>query len=218
MERLDDLRHNGLMLYQDTDFARFSADALLLLRFLRLKRGEKAVELGSGTGVICVLGTDVYGARFTGVERQARLVELSQKSAAHNGQDIRFVLADVADAPDLLGRGAFAAAVMNPPYYTQGERSGNASAALARHAARGLLEAFLDAAFQLLDNGGRLFLIYPAAELTDLLCALRARRLEPKRLRFVCARSGGEALRVLVEAKKLGRAGLVVEATDVLET
>lgn len=218
MERLDDLQHNNLMLYQDTDFARFSADALLLLRFLRIKRGERAVELGSGTGVICVLGTDVYGARFTGVERQARLVELSQKSAEFNGQTISFVSADVADAPDLLGRGAFTAAVMNPPYFTEGEKSENASAALARHAARDMLGTFLDAAFQLLDNGGRLFLIYPASELTGLLGALRARRLEPKRMRFVCAKPGGEALRVLVEAKKLGRAGLVVEATEVLET
>lgn len=218
MERLDDLQHNGLMLYQDTDCARFSADALLLLRFLCLKRGERAVELGSGTGIICVLGTDVFGACFTGVERQARLVELAKQSAAYNGQDIRFVLADVASAPDLLGRGAFTAAVMNPPYYTRGERSENVSAALARHAAQGTLGMFLDAAFQLLDNGGRLFMIYPAGELTDLLCALRVRRLEPKRMRFVCAKPGGEALRVLVEAKKLGRAGLVVEAMEVLET
>ena len=218
MERLDDLQHNGLMLYQDTDCARFSADALLLLRFLRLKKGERVVELGSGTGVICVLGTDVFGARFTGVERQARLVELSQKSAARNGQDIRFVNADVTEAPDLLGRGAFTAAVMNPPYFTSGEQSGNASAAFSRHAAQGALGAFLDAAFQLLDNGGRLFIIYPADELTELLCALRERRLEPKRMRFVCAKPGKEALRVLVEAKKLGRAGLVVEAMEVLET
>jgi len=28
MERLDDLQHNGLMLYQDTDYERFNADAL----------------------------------------------------------------------------------------------------------------------------------------------------------------------------------------------
>ena len=145
-------------------------------------------------------------------------MELSQKSAAQNGQEIRFVCADVSDAPELLGRGAFTAAVMNPPYFTSGERSGNVSAALSRHAAKDALGTFLDAAFQLLDNGGRLFMVYPASELTELLCALRARRLEPKRMRFVCAKPGGEALRVLVEAKKLGQAGLVVETMEVLET
>ena len=36
MERLDDLKHNGLMLYQDSDCPRFSADALLLCGFLSL--------------------------------------------------------------------------------------------------------------------------------------------------------------------------------------
>ena len=170
-------------------------------------------KLAFSPGALLVLAACVCW----GVENNCTRM-LSQKSAAQNGQEIRFVCADVSDAPELLGRGTFTAAVMNPPYFTSGERSGNVSAALSRHAAKDALGTFLDAAFQLLDNGGRLFMVYPASELTELLCALRARRLEPKRMRFVCAKSGGEALRVLVEAKKLGRAGLVVEAMEVLET
>jgi tRNA1(Val) A37 N6-methylase TrmN6 len=211
MERLDDLQHNGLMLYQDTDCSRFNADALLLTGFLRLTQKDEAVELGSGTGVVCVLGADNTGARFTGVERQARLVELSQKSAAKNGQDIRFVCADVRDAPDLLGRGAFTAAVTNPPYFTSGDVSENPSFLAARHDEGDTLAAFLKAAFALLKNGGRLFLIYPAGALSALLAALREQRLEPKRMRFVYGKQGENALRVLVEAKKHGRPGLIVE-------
>lgn len=211
MERLDDLQHNGLMLYQDTDYERFQADALWLCGFLRLSAADEVVELGSGTGVVCVLGADNTGAHFTGVERQERLVALSQKSAALNNQPIRFVCADVADAPDLLGRGTFSAAVMNPPYFTSGDGSPNPARAAARHDAQDVLGTFLRAAFALLNIGGKLFLIYPASALSELFQALRENRLEPKRMRFVHPKAGKAALRVLVEAKKLGKPGLVVE-------
>lgn len=211
MERLDDLQHNGLMLYQDTDFACFSADALLLTGFLRLTPKDEVVELGSGTGVVCVLGADNTGARFTGVERQARLVELSQKSAARNGQEIRFVCADVQTAPELFGRGAFTAAVTNPPYFCGGDRSGNNSRSASRHDEGNTLNVFCKSAFALLKNGGKLFLVYPADALSTLFAALKAERLEPKRMRFVYTKDGENAFRVLVEAKKHGRPGLVVE-------
>ncbi|HWP22368.1 MAG TPA: methyltransferase [Candidatus Cryosericum sp.] len=215
---MDDLQHNGLVLFQDTDYARFNADALLLLGFLRLTKRDTAVELGSGTGVICVLGADVFGCSFTGVEPQQHLVELSQKSARHNRQAIQFVCQTAAGAPDALGRGRFTAAVMNPPYYSEGDRSGNPSVALSRHAASGVLEEFLTAAFALLDNGGKLFLICPASALCDLFVSLRAHRLEPKRLQFASARAGESAARVLVEAKKLGKPGLTVEPSTLFQT
>ena len=214
MERLDDLQYNGLMLYQDTDYACFGADALQLCSFLRLSPKDSAVELGSGTGVVCILGAAKTGARFTGVERQARLVELAQKSAAFNTQDVRFLEADVANAANLLGRGVFSAAVMNPPYFSSGEPSPNPSRAAARHDAAQALNVFLSAAFALINNGGKLFIIYSAGELGALFAALREHRLEPKRMSLLYAKPGEPALRVLVEAKKLGKPGLVIEPPD----
>lgn len=218
MERMDDLQHNGLMLFQDTEYARFNADALLLLGFLRLNKRDNVVELGSGTGVVCVLGTDVFGCSFTGVEPQQRLVELARKSADYNHQQIRFVCQTASGAPELLGRGQYSTVVMNPPYFAEGDRSGNPSVALSRHAASGVLEEFFSAAFALLDNGGKLFVIYPATALSDLFAALRAHRLEPKRMRFVSAEPGENAFRVLVEAKKHGKPGLIVEPQALMQT
>ena len=211
MERLDDLQHNGLMLYQDTDYERFNADALWLCAFLRAKPADRVVELGSGSGVICVLGADNTGASFTGVERQRRLVALAQKSAAYNKQDIRFVCADVAEAPALLGHGAYTIAVMNPPYFRSGERSEHEERSLARHDAGDTLAVFLASAFSLLKNGGKLFLIYPADALAELMHALEHARFAPKRMKLVYTKSGEPALRVLIEAKKDGKPGLVIE-------
>ena len=217
MERLDDLQHNGLKLYQDTDYERFNADALWLCAFLRARPTDRVVELGSGSGVICVLGTDNTGASFTGLERQERLVELAQKSAAYNKQDIRFVCADVADASSILGHGVFTVAVMNPPYFTSGERSEHQGRGLARHDAGNTLAVFLASAFSLLKNGGKLFLIYPADALAELMRALEHARFAPKRMKLVYTKAGEPALRVLIEAKKDGKPGLVIEPPLVAE-
>ena len=217
MERLDDLQHNGLMLYQDTELERFNADALWLCAFLRLSGKDTVVELGSGSGVVCVLGADNTGAHFTGVERQERLVALAQKSAQYNHQEIRFLCADVAEAPALLGHGAFTAAVMNPPYFTSGDKSSDPSRSLARHDAGDTLQQFLSSAFALLKNGGKLFVIYPAAALSALFFALQQARFEPKRMRLVYSKAGGNALRVLIEAKKDGKPGLVIEPALIAE-
>ena len=111
MIRRDDLQHEGLVLYQDDALPRFDADAVHLAHFLRLRRGERAIDLGCGTGVLCVLGAAFTGAAFTGVDIEPRLVALARRSAKENGQDIAFLTLDARDAPARLGHGAFDAAV-----------------------------------------------------------------------------------------------------------
>jgi tRNA1Val (adenine37-N6)-methyltransferase len=84
--------------------------------------------------------------------------------------------------------------------------------AAARHELAGGLADFLEAAARLLGEGGRFAVIFLAERLPELLAAMRAVRLEPKRLRTVHGRSHDEARMVLVEGRKQGRPGLRVEA------
>lgn len=211
MIRTDDLQFQGLTILQDTDEACFSADAVLLVDFLRLHAHDTVVDLGAGNGVLSILGQAKTGASFVGVEKRAAQCALARRSALLNRQDIPFHCMDVQSAPKALGCGRFSAAVMNPPYFTAGEPSQNAARADARHAQNGLLDAFAEAAFLLLDNGGKLFCCYPAQKLTDLLYTLRAHRLEPKRLQPALSDGNGVPKRVLVEARKLAGPGLVWE-------
>ncbi len=130
----------------------------------------------------------------------------------YNRQKIRFVCADCGAGAGAAGPGRVYGRGHEPSvFYERRQKQQPLDRALSRHEAEKALDSFLAAAFQLLDNGGRLFLIYPAAALCDLFSALRKNRLEPKRLRFVYTKPGNDAARVLVEAKKLGRAGLMVE-------
>ncbi|EGJ48924.1 tRNA1(Val) (adenine(37)-N6)-methyltransferase [Desulfocurvibacter africanus] len=70
---------------------------------------------------------------------------------------------------------------------------------------------FVAAAAYALKLRGRACFVFPAERLATLLADLAACRLEPKRLRFVHPRAGEPARRVLVEARKGGGEGLIVE-------
>lgn len=49
--------------------------------------------------------------------------------------------------------------------------------------------------------------------LTDAMCEMREKKIEPKRLRFVCTRSQKKPELFLIEGIKQGRPGLVCEPT-----
>ena len=58
--------------------------------------------------------------------------------------------------------------------------------------------------------GGRVCMVYPAEGLTDIICALRQSKLEPKRLRLVQARPGSVPSIMLIDSTRGGKPGLKV--------
>ena len=206
MKRYDDLQFNGLILVQDTDYPCFTEDSVLLVNFLQLKKNDRVVDLGSGTGILSVLGQAKTGASFTGIEKHEALCGLARESASINGQDIPFYAMDIADAPVFFGEGAFSAAVCNPPYFSSGDRSERIFRADARHAGE-VPEVFLKAANRLVRNGGDLYLCYPAERLCDIVVLLRNVHFEPKLIRFVPGREAVPRL-VLIRARKNAGPGL----------
>ena len=54
-ERLDELHRNGYFIIQDPERFCFGMDAVLLSGFARAKRGERVLDLGTGTGIIPIL-------------------------------------------------------------------------------------------------------------------------------------------------------------------
>ncbi len=51
-ERLDDLQRSGLVIIQNPAGFRFSMDAVLLAEFATVRPRDRAIDLGTGTGVI----------------------------------------------------------------------------------------------------------------------------------------------------------------------
>ena len=78
------------------------------------------------------------------------------------------------------------------------------------------LEDVCAAASYLLRWGGRLCLVHKPERLTDVLCALRAHAMEPKRLRFVCAVAGSAPSLLLAEGCRGVKSGLTIEPPLIL--
>ena len=201
------IRDHGI--YQDEELGRFTEDPVRLVHFLRAKQSERAVDLGTGNGIIPIYANALYSCPFAGLDTDEAQLALARLSAERNGQDIPFYLLDVSEGPRVLGCGPYDLVTMNPPYYSGSTAGEEPQRARQRHGDR--LSDFLKAAFLLLDNGGRLCLSYRAEGLVDLFALLRQARLEPKRAEFV--QSGERAKVVLVEAKKLAKPGLHVSVS-----
>ncbi|MCS6913157.1 MAG: methyltransferase [Myxococcales bacterium] len=214
----DEILRGRLALLQPRHGYRFSLDPLLLAHFVGPPPYGQVADLGAGVGVLgLLLARNDPAARVTLVELQARLARLCRDNAVRNGlaertQVIEGDLLDRAIQRQLPGA-AFDLVVSCPPYYPLGWGGINPDTeeAVARHELRLALPALVRAARRLVGFHGRVALVYPSSRLTELLAQLAAVNLNPQRLRLVHPRPGEPAQRVLVEARKGARGGVVVE-------
>jgi len=214
---LDGLFQGEIKLFQPSDGYRFSIDAPILASFVKVKKGEKLIELGTGNGVILIILGKKYSylEELWGIEIQRDLFELAQENVKMNGlsERIRIIEGDVKEIERHFSPQSFQVVVSNPPYYpaSSGRINPENKKALARHEIMGTIEDFLNATSYLLKEKGRCYFIYPQKRAITLLVEMRKRRLEPKKIRFVHPKPKEEAKMVLVEGIKGGKEGLVVE-------
>lgn len=212
-ERLDDLQRGGLRILQRAQGFRFGTDAVLLADFAAVKRGERVLDAGTGTGVLpLLLSARAPETTFTAVEVQEDVADMAGRSVLLNGLEarIRIVCADIRDAAALIGYEGHDLLVTNPPYTADGAGlvSPEKTRALSRSDSELSIEDWMIACGKLLKNGGRLCCVFPAPRFLQLCDAMRAGRVEPKRVRFVCAREDAAPKLVLLEGLKGGRPGL----------
>ncbi len=216
-ETLDELRAADLRIIQGEKGYRFSIDPILLCGFARIETGESALDLGTGSAVIpLVLARRSESTQFVGVERQGPLADRARRNVRLNSLEtrVKIVEADLRHAEDVLPGSAFDVVLANPPYRSPGtgRQAPVDERAAARHELAGGIDDFLLAATFALKEKGRVYIIFLAERLCELLESMRRRHLEPKRLRSVHSCSGEAARMVLVEGRKGGRPGMAIEA------
>jgi len=206
-ERIDDLQRNGLRIIQNPEAFRFGMDAVLLADFTRLRPREKVADMGTGTGILpLLLSQKEESCTFDAFEIQSDMAEMAQRSVKLNGLEdrIRVHAADMRKAWEIVGREQMHAVVCNPPY---GKRGGTLTSetetvSLARHEGECTIEDVAASCAAVLRNHGRLHIVFPAQRMLELCDALRKSRLEPKRIRMVCAHADKPPYLVMVEAMK----------------
>lgn len=186
------------------------SDALALGAFSTVKPGWRVCDLGTGSGaLLLLLAGRAERLDLTGVEIDALSAQTARENLAANGLPGEIVTGDLRTAP--LAPGRFDLAISNPPYFPVG---GGKSGGSARSEERCSLEELCAAAGRLVKNGGRFALCHRPERLVDVLCALRASRLEPKRMKLVSHGPGHPPSLLLLEAVKQGGPGLLVEISQ----
>jgi len=210
-ETLDTLSCGSLSVLQKKNGYRYSLDAYLLGAFVEEKPETHVLDIGSGSGVISILLAAMKGLYVTGVEIQEDMAEMSQRSVKMAGLEDRVSI----HCCDIKGyRGPKVDAVVaNPPYrpVSTGRINPDSDKAVARHELFLDLETLIGCSYAVLDQGGRLYIIYPAWRLPDLLCAMRAHKVEPKRIQCVHSYENKGAEICLVCGQKGGGKELVVQ-------
>lgn len=195
-------------------------DSFLLSSLPKLRPGMEVCDLGCGTGLLGLLLLQRQGElTVTGLDIQPEAVRLGKLAAAENHLEDRllFRLEDLRETA--LPAGRFDLAVCNPPYFppSRGLPPREAARRTARTEEACTLEDVCRTAGRLLRWDGSLCLVHKPERLADLICALRQEGLEPKRLRFACARPEKAPSLLLLEARRGGRPGLTAEPPLILE-
>ena len=210
-----------LKLIQNHDGLTFGTDAYLLSSYVSGGKKLVGADLGSGTGIIPLLcATREKASKIFAVEIQESFVEIIKNNATLNSLEnaVIPISADVRTlkAAELGCEVDFVTA--NPPYMKvdSGKRNLCDEKYIARHEVCGDIGDFCACACRLLKHGGRFYCVWRPDRLTDLICAMREHRLEPKLATFVCATKENEPSMVLIRAVKGGASGMKITRNLIL--
>lgn len=144
-ERLDDLCRKGYRLIQDPKLFCFGIDAVLLSDYAKVKRGERAVDLCTGNGVIPILlEAKNNGEHYSGLELQPQCADLAKRSVKYNHLEDKVTIeeGDVCNASEIFGRESVEVVTVNPPYMIgqHGIKNADDAMTIARHEVRCTLD------------------------------------------------------------------------------
>lgn len=215
-ERLDDLQINGYEIIQHPGRFCFGMDAVLLSAFAKVKKGERALDLGTGTGILPILlKAKNEGSYYAGLEIQEESADMARRSVCHNQLEscVEIVTGDIKEAASLFGAASFEVVTTNPPYMLGDHGLKNEKEALyiARHEALCTLDDILRESAKVLKVKGRFYMVHRPFRLPEILTKMCGYGIEPKRMRLVYPYVDKEPNMVLIEGLKGGNPRMTVE-------
>ncbi|MCS7163607.1 MAG: tRNA1(Val) (adenine(37)-N6)-methyltransferase [Thermodesulfovibrio sp.] len=202
----------SIKIFQPKEGYRFSIDALILAHFFNLKRVQKVLDIGAGTGIIgTILAKRYPEANITMIEIQPKLAACAKETVRINSleKNIRVLCMDAR----IFNESDFDAVVTNPPFRRpgSGKMSPFDNRAIARHEINLTVNDIAQISQRVLKHKGRLYMIHLPERLIEIVRVMSKNNLEIKRLRFVHSKLNTEAKIVLIEAVKGGKVSLKVE-------
>ena len=189
---------------------RFGTDAFLLSHFAEVKYAQKALDIGTGCGIIPLRWKDRgHKGMAVALEIDADGTALTNESIKLNGfENIMAVNHDIRSWETDM---QFDVITCNPPYFTAGKPKDDEKKASFRHQLTLTDDDVAAAAYRLLRDNGKLCICQRPDQLAQVIFAMKNNRIEPKVIRFVRQRKNSpHPWLVLVDGRKNGGKSLTV--------
>ncbi|MBE6886795.1 MAG: methyltransferase domain-containing protein [Ruminococcaceae bacterium] len=197
---------------------RFGTDAFLLSHFAEVKYAQKALDIGTGCGIIPLRWKDMgHKGEAYGLEIDPQGTQLMKKSIELNGFcNLTAICADVREFK--TDKADFDVITCNPPYFTAGKPKDDEKKASFRHQLTLTDDDVAAAAYRLLRDNGKLCICQRPDQLAQVIYAMKNNRIEPKVIRFVRQRkTSPHPWLVLVDGRKNGGKSLTVMPDLIME-
>lgn len=195
-----------------------STDSMLLAHFAKLPKDASVLDLGAGCGTIgLTLCAGDTNCTVTGIELDPTAHEMALRNIRRNELESRMVsiCGDLRQITFLTPSGCFDCCVSNPPYFSGGPAS--KSTPLARREDCCHTEDLMKSAAWALKFGGNLFLVHKPERLAELIVRASEHTLELKRLCLVRHRENGPIALILLQFKKGGKPGIILEENSLFD-
>ena len=194
-----------------------STDSMVLSHFVKLPKQAKVLDLGAGCGTLgLLLCACDFGCHVTGIELTETAHAAAQENIHQNLLDARMesICADLRTLPTQFN-GRFDICVSNPPYFSGGPAS--QTLPTARREDCCTAADLFNSAGKALKYGGDFYLVHRPERLAELIARGAEVGLEAKRLRFLRHREDQAFSLILLQFRKGGKAGLIIDEASLFD-
>jgi len=215
METLNDLVGiDGLKIYQNDDWFKFSLESVLLPNFVTVNfRCKKILDLCTGNAPIPLILSTRSNAQITGIDIQKDVCDLAEKSIKinHLEERINILNMDINDLKQYYQGDDFDLITVNPPYFKNDEMSKkniDEHKKIARHEVNIKLEDIIKISVYLLKNDGYFAMVHRTERFFEIINLLEKYNLMPKKIQFIYPKENTESNLFMIECAKNGKSGV----------